>query len=450
LKPAKKTSKVLAGCFIHAVSGKGTVITMRLRTLPILLLFAALGYAQVSPSSEPTSSQATSPANSATPAGVSKGMGLYVKVRLDSKVKVSALKPGDVVEGKLSRAVYSGEKELFAQDSGVRLTVDKLGRRRRVPNDHWPWVVKVFTPRYETYPTFQAATIASPGGGEMTLPVSLLSIGEEVRVQAQGKTKKAAGDADKTSESISKSPQPDVRKKSPGTTLTLEAVAGVTNVPGGNVSSFVPSTATLAAGTQAKIILLGGVSASKSHPGDSFQARLAEPVRLDSRVVLPEGTMFEGMVVSNTRPRWLSRSGSLLLRFTQVTLPGGTATPVVASISGADLDQRSHTRMDPEGNMSGAGPGKMWMLIHAGVATGIAKVMDDGTQLVIEAIASSATDASTAGTARIAAMCVTGVFLVTRHGRDVVLPSFTEMDITFDRPFSLSAKPMAGEKNSTN
>jgi hypothetical protein len=96
--------------------------------------------------------------------------------------------------------------------------------------------------------------------------------------------------------------------------------------------------------------------------------------------------------------------------------------------------------------MHGEGPGKVWMLIHAGVATGIAKVMDDGTQLVLEAIASSATDASTAGTARIAAICVSGIFMVTRHGRDVVLPRFTEMDITFDRPFSLT--PAAGEPTS--
>lgn len=411
------------------------------RILPILLLFASLGYAQVSPSPEASSPSRVSGVGSSMPgAAFGNGVGVYVKVRLDGKVKVSALKPGDVVEGKLSRTVYSGERELFPQGSSVRLTVDKLGRRRRAPNDHWPWVVKLFTPRYETYPDFQAATITPPTGGETTLPVSLLSIGEDVKVQAQVKTRKPAGDAEAESSS----------KQATGTTLRLEATdAGPRTVPGEGAASFAPDAATLAAGTQAKIILLGGVSASKSRPGDSFQARLAEPVRLDSRVVLPEGTMFDGNVVSNTRPRWLSRSGSLLLRFTQVTLPGGAAKPVVASVSGAELDQRSRTRIDLEGNMHGDGPGKIWMLIHAGVATGMAKAMDDGTQLLIEAIASSATDASTAGTARIAALCVSGVFMVTRHGRDVVLPRFTEMDITFDRPFSLSAKPLPGEKDST-
>ena len=64
---------------------------------------------------------------------------------------------------------------------------------------------------------------------------------------------------------------------------------------------------------------------------------------------------------------------------------------------------------------------------------GIAKVTDDGLQLVIESIVSTATDVSTAGTARIVAAGMSGIFLLTRHGRDLVLPKYTEMEIVFDR-----------------
>ncbi len=49
---------------------------------------------------------------------------------------------------------------------------------------------------------------------------------------------------------------------------------------------------------------------------------------------------------------------------------------------------------------------------------------------------SSATDASTAGTARIVAACASGLFLVTRRGRDVIVPKYTEMDVIFNRPAS--------------
>ena len=79
--------------------------------------------------------------------------------------------------------------------------------------------------------------------------------------------------------------------------------------------------------------------------------------------------------------------------------------------------------------MHGEKPGALWMLINGGVTTAIAKEVDDGTQLVIEAILSSATDVSTAGTARIAGTIVSGIFMLTRHGRDVVLPDHTEMNV---------------------
>jgi hypothetical protein len=37
------------------------------------------------------------------------------------------------------------------------------------------------------------------------------------------------------------------------------------------------------------------------------------------------------------------------------------------------------------------------------------------------------------------AACISGVFMLTRHGRDIVLPKFTEMEIVFDRPATIQA-----------
>jgi hypothetical protein len=198
---------------------------------------------------------------------------------------------------------------------------------------------------------------------------------------------------------------------------------------------------TVAAGTPAKVVLLDGLSASKSRPGDSFQARLVEPVYSGSTVVLPEGSVFEGQVVKSTAPRLLRRSGSVLLSFTAVTRPRGTTEPMAASVTGVRLHQRSHTRVDPEGQLKGERPGKAWLAMNLGVTGGIAKVVDDGAQLLIEALVSSATDVSTAGTGRLVAVCASGLFMLTRHGRDVVLPKFTEMDLSFNRPVSLATTP---------
>ena len=43
-----------------------------------------------------------------------------------------------MLQGRLSRDFYVGEREVFPAGSPVKLTVGKLERRRREPNDHWP------------------------------------------------------------------------------------------------------------------------------------------------------------------------------------------------------------------------------------------------------------------------------------------------------------------------
>src|ERR1039458_4713970 len=46
--------------------------------------------------------------------------GLYLKVLLSRPVRISKLKPGDVVEGSLSSDVYATNHKLFAAGSTVR------------------------------------------------------------------------------------------------------------------------------------------------------------------------------------------------------------------------------------------------------------------------------------------------------------------------------------------
>jgi hypothetical protein len=380
---------------------------------------------------------------------------LYLKVQLDPKVELSHLKPGDVVEGRLSRGVYRGTQELFPAGTLAHLTVDKLQRRRRSPNDHWPWAVKVFMPRHETYPAFRSASVQFPDGSTARLRVSVISTAHEVEVHsttAKGKkSPRVAQGGDAADAPVAQAqahPAKDAtRRRSSGRTLALQAAfinqaEQVAAQPGEDTPSpsVKTSSVTLPAGTQARIVLLNGVTASKGHVGDSFRARLIEPVCLGSQVVLPEGSILEGKIVKDTRPRMLSRAGALLLSFNWLRTPAGANAPVTASIYGIDLDRSSHTRVDAEGELSGDRPGKAWMLANIGVTGGISKVADDGTQLLIESLVSTATDASTAGAARIVSSCVGGIFMLTRHGRDVVLPKFTEMSIVFNRPVLIAGR----------
>lgn len=379
--------------------------------------------------------------------GQDANSGFYVKVQLEHPVKMSKLKPGDVVEGTLARDVYSGNRDLFPAGSQVRLTVDRIEERRRAANDHWPWAVKAFTPRHEKYPVFSTAAISGTGG-ESALQVTLISVSRKREVQAKPKPETPSeqkGTASENEGSRTSGGAGTMRAQAP--TMVLEAF-GVpeTRITSSDTDASAPSagSATLPAGTRCRILLLGDISASKSKPGDAVQARLLEPVRLDSRVILPAGSVFQGRVLKRTPPRWLSRAGSLYLTFTELTLPGGIRLSVAGSLAGAELDRNSHTRIDAEGQLHGEHPGKAWMAINLGVTAGLGKVADDGLQLVIEAVVSTATDVSTAGAGRIAAGCVAGIFLITRHGRDVVLPRFTEMDIALDRPLSTNSAVDAG------
>ncbi|HEY3973219.1 MAG TPA: hypothetical protein VGM18_09465 [Candidatus Sulfotelmatobacter sp.] len=370
--------------------------------------------------------------------------GLYLKVQLASPLKMSRLKPGDVVEGGLSRDVYAADRKLFAAGSRVGLTVDHMEKRKRIPNDHWPWVVNAFTPRHENYPIFHTASVLD-GGHESPLQVSLIAVSRLREVHA--KTKKNSGAENGAVDLL-----PPTQKKSPAPTLVLEAFGVENSTASANFSASASETATaeessrqeeskiatLPAGTRCKILLLGSISASKSLPGDVVQGRLLEPVLLNQKLVLPADSLFEGKVIKKTKPRMLSRAGSLYLIFTQLTLPGGNRIPIAASLAGAELDRRSHTRIDAEGGLHGERPGNPWMAINLGMSAGLAKEVDDGVQIAIEALVSTATDASTAGSARIVSTCVSGIYLATRHGRDVVLPRFTEMEISLDRPLSLN------------
>jgi hypothetical protein len=391
-----------------------------------------------------------------TKAEMSDESQLYMKVQLDAAVKVSHLKPGDVVIGNLSRDVYRGDNKLFPAGSQVRLVVDKLGRRRRMPNDYWPLVIKVFIPRHENYPTFQSASVLLPDGTEVPLSVSLIAIQNErsiyTKPSANALLPTASAPATHAEEPNAPSTAAAVpsehSKEKAKPILTLQATTWeASQFPKSAVDEDSPSaraptaSVTLATGTPAKIILLDTVSASKSHPGDAFRARLIEPIWLESQAVLPAGTIFEGKVVKSTPPRMLSRAGSLLLSFTGLTVNGRADAALVASVTGLDLDQRSHTRIDPEGKLQGNRPGLKWMLINIAVTAGIAKEADDATQLIIEAIVSTATDVSTAGVARIVGTCASVAFMLTRHGRDVVVPKFTEMTIILDRPLTLTLSP---------
>jgi len=367
---------------------------------------------------------------------------MFVEMYLDSAVEFSSLKPGDVFRGRIARNVFSGYRLILPGGSRVALRVSGMEQRRKEANSIWPWPASHFGPKYKDFPTFDLLTVSLPGGAA-SFPVSLVSAYDEVHVTAQ------AVNGRKSKESPPARAEKSIRKGdnlARGSALELviragplESARAVAKASTGSRSSggTLPGIPALAPGTETKLALMDRLSSSKSRTGDSFQAMLAEPLRLSSGKILPEGSLFEGQVRRSTAPRWLSRPGSLYLSFNRVILPTGTSLPIAASVIGVEANRHSHMKVGTEGRLSGGSPGKKRLLVNLGVGFGISKVADDTYQLIAEALISTATDASTAGTARLVGMALGGFFFIKRHGRDVVLPPYTMINVRFDRSPSL-------------
>ena len=354
---------------------------------------------------------------------------LIVEVQLDGTPKLSSLKPGDRLQGAVKNGVYSGERELIRSGSRIGLTVSSVERRRRAHSDRWPWVVRLFTPRRTRCPAALAATVRLPDGS--TRPFSLTFVSATHQVELRAKTKSQG----------SRAGSPPAIKRQPGMNSTLVLELGRPADGEAQSAQFAPIPAPgrngVTTGTVAHLRLLGDLRASTSRAGDTFFARLTEPIFLNSSLVLPEGSLVQGKVVRSVAPRRLSRSGSLSLSFTELSLPSGRNIGISASPSSVTVDRTSGLSMNAEGELKGAGPGKARLLIDLGVTGGISKVTDDSFQLIAEALVSTATDASTAGSARIVAAAFSGIYWLTRRGRDVTLPRYTRIEITFDRPAAL-------------
>jgi hypothetical protein len=364
---------------------------------------------------------------------------------MEGPTQLKKAAPGSVLEGRLARAVYWRNTELFPSGSAVRLVVENIeSRKKAYAVDDRPFLIHLFAPRGEVVARFRSVKVLLPGETETPLRATFIALSQRAELKAetaaQAGTARAGSGSRVPGSNRQKTASPWVltlQAEPEGTTFSVLAAARADR--NASAPAVCPEPCTLADGTRMPLALLEGLSASKDHQGQSFQAVLLEPVLVGSAIAIPQGAILQGVLAKRVPPRRLYRPGSLNLLFTRLALPNGAANPIAASPVAAEVNRGTHMTMDSEGGIHAQSPGTARLLLDFGVSGGISKVTDDTTQLIIEAISSTATDASTAGVARFAAMGATGIFLLTRHGRDVILPPFTEMDVRLSRAVSLKS-----------
>jgi len=367
-------------------------------------------------------------------------------VAVEGHVNLSKAAPGSTLEGKLTRAVYWRDTEVFPKGSRVRMVVEQIeSRKKPFAVDDRPFVIHVFAPRHELTARFSSVIIGLPDGDQVPLAATFIALSQRAELRPVVKKSTAKADNSRPSEG-GIGPKSPVQKIASPWVLTLQvepvgttfsALAASRNAGHPGRTAPCPAACTIADGTRLPLVLLSGLSAAKNRQGQTVQAALLEPVRVGASPAIPQGSILQVVLARSVPPRRLYRPGSLYLQFNHLTLPDGSSFPISASPVAAEVDKGTHMTMDSEGRIHAQSPGKARFLLDFGVTGGISKVSDDTTQLIIELISSTATDASTAGVAKFASIGASLIFMLTRHGRDVILPPYTEMDVSLSRSLSV-------------
>ena len=104
-------------------------------------------------------------------------------------------------------------------------------------------------------------------------------------------------------------------------------------------------TKRIAAGTQFQIVFLQPVSTSANNEGDSFTAAIKNELKTENNtVILPQGSVVRGSVLSVNTAKRFSRGAKLYLDFDHVVTPNGRQIPL-------DLSVRSYDKIYYDGGL---------------------------------------------------------------------------------------------------
>jgi hypothetical protein len=180
------------------------------------------------------------------------------------------------------------------------------------------------------------------------------------------------------------------------------------------------------AGTRARLLLLSELDSEHNKTGDTYQAELLDPIVTDGKLLLPEGTIVEGHVRKAEHPKRLSRGGTLVLGFDDIKV-GDNMQRVSADVAAVEADKASQVHMDREGGMHGNRRGVKGVAVNFAEALVVQQATDEVVEMAVHAVAPYAG---------------VGLGLFTflgRHGNNVTLAKYSEVDVEFGRPVTLPA-----------
>lgn len=180
----------------------------------------------------------------------------------------------------------------------------------------------------------------------------------------------------------------------------------------------------LPAGSALTVKLQNTLTTFSSKRGDTFSARVTQPVLVDGKTVIPVGTTVEGKVTKVDEPRRIAGKPTIGILPQSLVLPNGDRYTLDATL--VDTSMRGGTDVNTEGQFKGAGHDGH-DLTEVGLGTGggmlTGGLIGGGKGLLIGgAIGATATIAHWLG----------------KH-RSTMLPAGTELIMELNRPMEMNA-----------
>jgi hypothetical protein len=363
------------------------------------------------------------------PGAVRIQQGTLLQIELAQRTDWNHLARNKLLDGRLMLPVFAGSDVGIPQGTKVSLTIESV---KKVRSDSGAWkragsaIVRGFNPLEKGRPTEYAiglskTEIETPHGS-LVVAATAVRAGYAAMIEpniAKGEEVHSLQPSNTNGSSSKKGRHTVILRLDEGVLWPMP-------------TARLPGAADEARTRKVHAFLLTQLSASHSRKDDAFQARLAEPVRLGGNL-FEEGSLVDGRVSQSARPRMLSRAGSLHLHIERVTSPQGASIAVAGTLGGVEAEAGSKYALDDEGGLHGLKPGFANAVVDLSIAYAVGKVTDDIAETPIRAVGAAMSDAAVANAARYFGLGASAAFLVTRHGRDVYLPRYSEIEIDFGR-----------------
>lgn len=183
-------------------------------------------------------------------------------------------------------------------------------------------------------------------------------------------------------------------------------------------------------GTMLPMRLQTAISTQVAQAGDLIQGQISQMVSLGGRGYIPAGTQVVGEVSRSTKGRRLSRSGLLSIEFTSLRLPSGKQVPIQAHLVG-NISKYKNKGQGNQNVYRGEGWGTKFgqLLLRGAGGAGLGAAL--GTGLGAIAGGGRGVGRGAWGGAAIGGG-IGAADMLLRKGRDVIIPSGTEVEIQLD------------------